>query len=285
MKVIAITGVNGFLGRNLAHLLKDSYKIVGIVREIPKVNNFGFPIDFVKSDFSSINALLKSTEIFSIIHTATVYRPKNYTFELIDSNVKLPLMLLELSNKHNVKCFINTDTFFNSSKGKSYSYLNNYTHSKKNCIDWLSSIQGYCKLFNIKIFHMYGKGDSSSKFVTMICESLLANKEKIDLTPGLQKRDFVYIDDVIQSYKCVLDNFDIIKTRTEFEVGVGKSITVKQFVERAKKISSSKSILNFGSLPYRENEIMDATARIEPLLTLGWKPQFSIDAGLEKLLK
>ncbi len=39
--------------------------------------------------------------------------------------------------------------------------------------------------------------------------------------------------------------------------------------------------LNFGMLPYRENEIMESHVDISMLLKLGWQPQISLVEGLK----
>jgi nucleoside-diphosphate-sugar epimerase len=38
--------------------------------------------------------------------------------------------------------------------------------------------------------------------------------------------------------------------------------------------------LNFGMLPYRENEIMESHVDISMLLKLGWQPKISLVEGL-----
>ena len=75
----------------------------------------------------------------------------------------------------------------------------------------------------------------------------------------------------------------------EFELGSGSSIEVKTFVERVMtELSKEKSIntvLNFGTIPYRENENMNMTANIEKLEQLGWKPKVSLENGIHKIIK
>ena len=42
--------------------------------------------------------------------------------------------------------------------------------------------------------------------------------------------------------------------------------------------------LNFGALPYRENEVMESIADIRVLNKLGWHPKYSFETGIEKIL-
>ena len=67
-------------------------------------------------------------------------------------------------------------------------------------------------------------------------------------------------------------------------MGTGHSISIEDFLLKAKELSGSSSILEFGTLAYRKNEIMDAKANNEKLLQLGWIPQTNLNAGISCLL-
>jgi nucleoside-diphosphate-sugar epimerase len=203
---------------------------------------------------------------------------------LIDTNVVLPVKLFELAEKNECEIFINTDTFFNDPTNK-YSYLQDYVLSKKQVIEWLKLIQDKCKLVNMKIFHMYGPNDAPNKFIPQIINFLKDNKKEIDLSPGEQRRDFIYMDDVVSSFKTVLDRNSLISAKfQEFEIGTSRSVSIREFVELAKKISGSTSELRFGALDYRAGEIMESKADISKLSLLGWKPGVNLEKGLEKIL-
>lgn len=284
-KKILITGINGFLGSHLAKKLCEEYDIIGLVnnvKNVDRVKSYNFKI--IESTEKNIIKLFIENSIFSIIHTATVYRVDKSVEKLIKTNILLPLKLYELANRNGVSVFFNTDTFFNS-KDIKHNYLSQYTLSKKNALEWLKTIQGECKLINMKLFHMYGSNDSPLKFTTNIFKNLINNLPKIDLTSGEQKRDFIYIDDVVKAYICVLNNFSFGNNKYfEFEVGTGKSISIKNFVETIKTTLGSTSILNFGGLENRENEIMDAVANNTELKKLGWNPEFNIEKGIQSIL-
>jgi CDP-paratose synthetase len=286
-KVIVITGINGFLGSHLASLLNEDYHIIGLVRDI-RNNSRIFDCNYTlfTSDSKSITDLFNRFEIHAIIHTATIYKPKVSIEELLQTNLLLPALLYEKANQQNVKVFINTDTFFNVENSK-YDYLNSYTMSKRNCLSWLKSIQGNCKLINMKLHHIYGPNDAESKFVTTILNKLKNNETTIALTPGQQKRDFIFITDVCEAYKVVMESiltFNEGSKFNEFEVGTGHSISISDFLLKAKELSGSSSNLEFGALPYRENEIMDAKANNYKLLQLGWEPSTNLKLGISCLL-
>ena len=130
---------------------------------------------------------------------------------------------------------------------------------------------------------MYGPKDDSSKFVQFVIESLLRNEEKIKLTKGEQKRDFIFIKDVVEAYLKLLEVHDSLEDGfNEFEVGTGESITIKELVVKIKILTgNTKTKLIFGALPYRENEIMESKADITKLRGIGWSPKVSLEDGLK----
>lgn len=287
-KIIVITGINGFLGSHLASYLSQEYQIIGLVRDIKNSSRIvDSNYTLLSSDSKSITDLFNIFEIYAVIHTATVYKPKVSIEELLQTNLLLPTLLYEKASQNNVKAFINTDTFFNFENSK-YDYLNSYTLSKQNCLFWLKSIQGNCKLINMKLHHIYGPNDSDSKFVMVMLNKLKNNESTISLTAGQQKRDFIFISDVCEAYKVVLSSIvsgNLVDDFNEFEVGTGQSISIADFLLKAKELSGSSSFLEFGALPYRENEIMDATANNVKLLQLGWTPKTDLNSGISYLLQ
>lgn len=286
IKTILLTGINGFLGSHIANTLANEYEIIGLAYSSKNLNtNLKFPFKVYSSQNVDLNVLFKEHQIDAIIHTATVYQKENDSFEkLIKTNILLPVQLLELANKNNVSLFLNTDTFFNQ-PNSNYTYLSYYTLSKRHFIDWRSEIQGRCELITLKLFHLYGPNDRPSKFIPSIINSLIDNVPEIDLTEGEQLRDFVYVDDVVNAYKCILDNFQNgASLRNEYEVGSMKAVSIRELVEQIKEISLSRTKLNFGNLEYRENEIMYARANNKPLLALGWELKNDLRKGIGKTI-
>ncbi len=286
-KKILITGINGFLGSHLSKSLSQKYEIIGLeydLNNLFRVKEQSYKIYSSKEDLETI---FKEHSIISIIHAATVYRSNDESLEsLLETNVLLPIKLFELANRYNVKLFINTDSFFNNSKSK-YSYLQGYTLSKKQVLEWLKLIctnNGTCKFANLKLYHMYGENDNNSKFVSQIVSKIKAGETSIKLTKGEQTRDFIYIRDVVSAYEIVLDRIDRIDLISQFEVGTGIETSIKDFVLLMKEVSKNEKIeLNFGSIPYRDNEIMKSKANNKDLCLIGWRPSYNLKEGIKNL--
>lgn len=133
---------------------------------------------------------------------------------------------------------------------------------------------------------MYGPADNDHKFVEYITnEVAIKNSSKVALTYGHQKRDFIYVTDVIEAYMKIIqfsmENEFYYKT---FEVGTGESIEIQEFVQIIKELSNSHTVLQFGEVPYRSDEIMDSKADISELARLNWRPKISIREGLNNII-
>lgn len=285
MKTILITGINGFLGSHLAKTLSKDYHIIGLVNSkenLYRLNGYDFHI-YTAAD--NLESVFQENTIFAIVHAATVYKRNEEPVDnLIETNILLPVRLYEFAKKYDVKTFLNTDTFFND-PNQNYQYLPEYTLSKKQVIEWIKMLQKNVVIINMKIFHMYGPNDTKNKFIPNIISNLTENIENIDLSPGEQTRDFIFIDDVVSAYKTVLaKQFNFTEKIIEFEIGTGKSTTIKEMVLTIKEISKSNSNLCFGALAYRNDEIMKSKADNSKLLKLGWKPLFDIQHGLNSLI-
>ena len=282
MKIL-LTGASGFLGSHLAKsFIESGYEVHALIRKTSNLRRLAAYEDKLKLHFIedgiekafSVNSPYKA-----VMHTATCYGRNNETeIEIFNANLKFPLELLEKSALFSTELFFNTDTIL-------YKYLNSYALSKNQFVEWGKqfSNQKKIKFCNIKLEHMYGPGDDESKFTTYIINSCINNVPVIKLTPGEQKRDFIYIDDVVSAYHTLLKNDDIAAFE-EFELGSGETVSIRQFVEEVHSITQSRSKLDFSAYSYRENEIMESKAEIKKLNKLGWQPKTKLETALKKII-
>jgi CDP-paratose synthetase len=291
---ILLTGATGFLGSHLlGKMLLDGYHVTAIKRSSSNTwrikkwlghpNLSLFDIDKVTDP----RLIFKKKQIDIIIHTATDYgRAGTNISHVLEANLTLPISLIEIGIEYGVKCFLNTDSFFNK-KDNGYSNLLNYSLAKRSLLLWLRQLSTNIRVINIMLEHVYGPYDSKSKFVEYIIQQIAIEKvPRIALTSGEQKRDFVYIEDVVGAYICLmlygLSNDFSFK---EFEVGSGTSTRVRDFAEVVKRVSSSNTVLGFGDISYGKNETMDSKAEISPIKELGWTPEMPPEKGVTCILK
>jgi nucleoside-diphosphate-sugar epimerase len=140
------------------------------------------------------------------------------------------------------------------------------------------------KTINMQLEHFYGPGCSTSNFITAMLERLKNNESTIDLTEGEQQRDFIYYEDIISAFEVVVNKNETITSGSTFQVGSGETLSIKELMLFLKEQTGSGSRLNFGAIPYRENELMVSETDIQALRNLGWKPEYMIKEGLVKMI-
>lgn len=287
MKRILLTGVTGFLGSHLAKaLLAGGYEVVALKRQsssLHRVESIISDVDFFDIEGLDFDQLFRNCgKVNTIIHTATCYgRNSESVSEIFSANTEFPLRLLDAGNRAGVEMFLNTDTILDK-------YLNLYALSKNQLLQWgkFFSMHERIRFGNIRLEHFYGPDDDPTKFSTYVINSCLQNVSELKLTKGEQKRDFIYIDDVVLAYMVLLEKMDSFNNSfLEFDVGSGSSVSIREFVETVHCLTASKTRLLFGALPYREGEVMHSEADISRLAALGWQCRYDIETGLRQVIE
>lgn len=280
MKTILITGINGYLGSHLAKFLSTKYTIIGLeysLVDLFRIKDNNFKVYSVENGVP--NKLFTENTIHGIIHTATFYGRENEAIKtMANANFFIPFDLLDKAIENNCKLFINTDTVLER-------FTSSYALTKHQFREWLFFRKNEIKIINMKLEHFYGPEASNTNFIAAMIEKLKKNISNIDLTHGEQKRDFVYVDDVIFAYQIVIEKItDIKDSYSEFHVATNELISLKKIMLHLKEITMSTSILNFGAIPYRENELMISLSDNSALLNLGWTNKVNIKMGLNKCI-
>jgi CDP-paratose synthetase len=285
-KHVLMTGATGFLGSHLLArllrepdvasitLLKRSYSDLGrIAHFMPGVSSFDH-------DLHPLEDLFHRNKFDTILHCATNYgRGPIPRAQMIESNLLLPLRLLDLSADHGASLFINTDTMLDNR-------ISAYSLSKQQFREWFRGAAERMTCIDMLLEHFYGPGDDRTKFVSYLIGALLEGRPSIDLTEGMQTRDFTYIEDVTDAFLHVLHSAQMGAGYLEYEVGSGQPTRLRDFVELARAICGNTTTeLRFGALAYRANEQMDVAADTSRLRALGWKSRWSVRDGLEATIR
>jgi nucleoside-diphosphate-sugar epimerase len=286
-ETVLLTGATGFLGSHLVHdLLKNDYRVIILKRSTSntwRIDDVIEKIPYYDIDKSGMEVAFSDQHVDVVIHTACCYGRNNENpSTIVDANVMLGLKLFELADKFNTDTFFNTDTLLQK-------HLNAYSLSKKHLVDWLKQLSGKVRVVNMKPEHMYGPKDDITKFVPWIIEQLEQNQRTINLTSGMQERDFVFVTDVAQAYLQVLKYHAKLEKYDEFEIGMGRPVPVRKFVceltrQYKERHPENQTMLNFGGIPYREGETMYIKADTRQLTSLGWKPVFNFKEGIKNII-
>lgn len=279
-KTILITGINGFLGSNLAKALATNYNILGLeygLDNLHRIKDCNFKVIDVKNGISK--NLFARNKIDIIIHASAFYGRENETIKTIaHANLFLPFDLLDKAIENRCPLFINSDTVLDR-------FVSTYALTKRQFHEWLYIRCKSIKVINFQLEHFYGPGASDNNFISYMIKRLHRSDPIIDLTPGEQRRDFVFIKDVVNAYLTVLDRSDTLEEQfLNFEIASGQSITIKELLLQMKALTKSNTILNFGAIQYRIDELMQSNANNSALMNLGWEPKTSITDGLMEML-
>jgi len=287
-QVILLTGATGFLGSLLLEMLiVKGYQVCILKRSTSDTWRINHLLESVKCydvDVQPIDMAFKKQHIDVVIHAACHYgRNSDSIAQIADSNLMFGLKVLDACLEYGVYSIINTDTLLQKD-------LNTYTLSKKQYVEWLHHVSEKIQVINFKLEHMYGPKDDVNKFVPWVLSQLKDNVTEIDLTKGEQLRDFIYIDDVVAAYTSVLENLPNLPQYSEFDVGTGKLVSVKEFLVSLKRVyetncGTTKSKYCFGAIPYRKGEMMSVDLDNNSLMALGWAPSVKLEDGLNKVVK
>ena len=92
---------------------------------------------------------------------------------------------------------------------------------------------------------------------------------------GGQTRDFVHVTDIVGALAYAGASADMAGT---YNVGYGRSQSILELAQEILRLTGSKSVIEH--LPPRAGDVRHSLASTERLLTAGWKPKSSVQAGL-----
>jgi CDP-paratose synthetase len=288
-KKILLTGATGFLGSHLLEsFVSQGFDIAVIKRsksDLWRISHLMEKIKIYSLDKIKLKIIFDEFKPEILVHTACIYGRNNESIiDIVNTNLIFGLELLEESIKNNVKTFINTDSLLPRD-------INGYSLSKAQFADWLKNKSSLIQVFNFKIEHMYGVKDDNKKFIPWLINKMINENEQINLTSGIQKRDFIYVTDIVNAFNIIIQKSETLPSWKEFHLATNTFTEVREVVLtialRLEKKYHKAIIprLEFGSIPYRKEEIMIPKLNNKELIKLGWHHQVSVNEGIQKIIK
>lgn len=289
MKIL-LTGATGFLGSALArYWVGAGHALTLLARPSSSLRRIQDILPGVRlaqcTGERDVVELVRQAAPEVIVHTACAYgRNGESALQVFDSNVRLGMLLLEgvAGGEGGHVGFVNTGTVLDPS-------VSNYALSKHHFSQWGDALarqsSSRLQFVNIRLQHMYGPGDEQSKFTSHVLHTCRNHQPTLALTEGEQRRDFIFIDDVVSAYDAVVQNLGALAQSDQVDVGSGDAPTVRSFVEQVHALTGSRTELQFGAIAYRENEAMLCQADTRRLNSLGWKAAYSLDQGIRKTIE
>ncbi len=308
-KVVLITGINGFVGSNLANeLVKQNALVIGITRSYDvnpnlKIDNSG-KITIIHGDITN-NKMIKYifdkylvNIVFHLAGQPIVSHANENPLETFNSNIIGTLNILEASRDcKNLSALI----LASSSKLYDEKEIPPYTEetplfarlpydSSKMCMELIAKFyfESYKVPIGISRFNnIYGEGDINfTRIIPNTIKSVIENKVPIIKSDGSPIKEYNYIGDIVNSYLTfakILSNGEF--HGEVFNFGSGERISVINLVNKIIKLSDKKINPEVKGNPYRTEKISEQYLSSEKAKKLlGWNPEIELDVGLKKTI-
>jgi nucleoside-diphosphate-sugar epimerase len=195
-KTIFLTGANGFIGLHLLPKLKEHFDVHCATRdEIPQ-----WVPDYV-------------------IHlAATTTTSDSFIPELFENNIVYARKVMDIPTR-----------IIYASSTSAAELTNPYAYTKM-YIEYLGTTRNS---IGLRLFNVFGGGNNKG-IVKKAIESLKTG-QKMQITDGMQIRDFIYVDDVVNAILANLDNPEKI-----IEVGTGKGLAIYDALKTIEYVFNGK---------------------------------------------
>jgi nucleoside-diphosphate-sugar epimerase len=259
LKTYLITGVNGYIGNDLAlNLLREGNIVIGVGRlEIPKLYISNKNFIYINSDLTDLGFIsqIDKFEFNGVYHLASQQpSKKSITYDdYYRSNVLSTIILLNYFNKKKIDFFLYTSTisiFGNNSneiinESTKPNPINYYGLTKyiAESILQIESINFESKLIICRLQSVFGKDDGYGIVYTFY-EALKKNEDIEIFSNGTISRNLILLDDVIKALMTISKNFNKVENFEIFNIASSNSMKTLEIASLIKHHLQSNSIIN-----------------------------------------
>jgi nucleoside-diphosphate-sugar epimerase len=288
---ILLFGSTGFLGRSIMDAIcKDGNEIFTLNRstcEGKSLNSFRADV----LDPSSYELLVKQINPQILITTAWATTDGFWHSESNYDYMRATIKLADFALSGNVEHFIGLgssaeldNTFgFNGSQHAAMEPTTDYGKSKAEAglrISDIATANSKC-LSWLRIYQAYGRYERESRLIPHALECLSRGK-KIELQNASKVLDWIHSEDVGDAVNFLLQN-DI--SDHFLDVGTSKGTSVLEVVEMiATLLGSDTNLIEVLSQEHTQQVEPLVCSQESALFRAGWKPRFSLDEGLRRLV-
>jgi UDP-glucuronate 4-epimerase len=323
---VCVTGAAGFIGVYVAKkLLRIGYHVVGIdnlndyydpklkAARLEQVCNHS-SFEFVGTDicnFSILNDLFTNNLFDFVIHLAaqagvrySLENPRAY----IDSNIVGFLNILECCKKYHVKHLIY------ASSSSVYGLNTKQPFSEVDPVDHPASLyaatkksnelmaHAYSHLFGLpttglRFFTVYGPWGRPDMAIFKFTKAILEGKPIDVYNNGKMKRDFTYIDDIVEGVIRIKDHIPTSDLTNDFSyptlnkipfriynIGNNNPVELLELISILESVLGRKAKLNF--LPMQPGDVVETYADISRLNNeVGFIPVINIETGIKRFVE
>lgn len=320
-----VTGAAGFIGNFVAErLCKDGYEVVGLdnlndyydpalkharLERIKHLTQFRF-VKMDLADRDGIANLFKDEKFDRVIHLAaqagvrySIENPMAY----IDSNLVGTATILEGCRHNKVQHLVY------ASSSSVYGMNEKMPFSTDDAVDHPVSLYAATKKSNelmahsyshlydlpttgLRFFTVYGPWGRPDMAPYLFTDAILNNREIKVFNSGKMKRDFTYIDDIVEG---IIRIQDVVPERDQsnsntspesskapyrvFNIGNNEPIALMTFIESIEKAAGKIADKNY--MPMQAGDVPATFADIDSLQKeVGFKPNTNIDYGMQQFV-
>jgi nucleoside-diphosphate-sugar epimerase len=270
---VALTGGNGFIGTHLRRRLLEGGDSVTLI-----------PRGVGKNDLEDS---FRRERPDLVIHLASYFvaehKPEDADL-LVESNLRFPLQVLEAMAGVGMKRLLNTGTSWQHYRDADYNPVCLYAATKRAFVDLLryyEEAHGFSTV-SLELFDTYGPGDRRPKLIPKILASIRDGGE-LSLSPGEQKVDFTYVDDVVDAYVTAARRLTgrLQESGSEvFSVRSGAAVDLRELMGIVARATGREPKVRWGERPYREREVMTPWKGGIPLPE--WRARTGLEEGLRR---
>ena len=315
---ILVTGVAGFIGMHTARrLLKRGEQVVGIdninnyynpalkharLEQLQKFENFKFEkLDF--ADLQTSKELLKeypnTTQVIHLGAQAGVRNSIDQPADYLHSNLAGQLTILEYCRalmERSQGClrliYASSSSVYGSIPKTPFSIGDNtdrpasfYGATKKAAEVMTHSYSGLYNIpsLGLRFFTVYGPWGRPDMSPYIFTNSILKGEEISVFNNGNMKRDFTFIDDIVDGILAALD-LHTIQTECNvphkiYNLGNNKPVRLMDYINVIEKACGKNAKINFS--PVQPGDVLETYADItQSTQELGFCPRTSIEVGI-----
>jgi len=300
MNRVLVTGAAGFIGSQLSKRLMDrGLTVKGLDNfnkhlytpelKVDRMKHFGLDIwGCDLKDEIKLEALLRDFRPDTIIHLAAMAgvrdsmgKEKSYHQNNIDATQNL----IDICKQHLPETrivYASTSCVYAGSQTpwtegqETGKQLNAYGYTK-----WANECQMQSSGLNttgLRFFTVYGPWGRPDMALFDFTKNILDGKEITVYNYGKMKRDFTYVEDILDGIEVVLDNDNLLGEI--FNIGRGEQVELLDFIGEIEKQTGKKSIKNLA--PKHPADTLETWSNTDKLQALGYDPKVSIAEGVEK---
>ncbi len=326
MKIL-VTGVAGFIGMSVAKaLLKRGDEVVGIdnlndyydvqlkLDRLKLINDYD-AFTFIEMDISDRDAMKKLFEEqqFQRVFNSAAQAGVRYSLEnphaYVDSNLVGFVNVLEGCRQTQVEhlAYASSSSVYGANTNMPFSVHDNVDHqvslyaATKKSNELMAHT--YSHLYNIpttglRFFTVYGPWGRPDMSPSLFTGAILRNEPINVFNEGKMKRDFTYIDDIVEGVVRVIDkvaepNPDYDNNNSDpatsfapyrvYNIGNNDVVQLMDFIETIEKAVGKKAEKNMMGM--QDGDVVATYANIDALVdAVGFKPATPLKEGIQKFV-